>query len=348
MVKVAGAMLPLAHKQRDAGASMYYAELSGPNGKPSVLSTAVHNGSSKTAGTAKDALAKSDAKPVDGDKKSQSPAYTISQSMESLLDSMTGKGGAQAAAGGGLASANSGVDRAKQAQSLMQSALDHGKGLADMFGKGIDALKQGLGDTLSALGVPQNRIDDAVKGFGDGLKSKLDGMNLSDLSVDMQATQSQWSIESHGIDLEIQDGDRSVKISFAKSTLDFRRDDQRLQASLGKGGDMALSATGITTTATGKSTGMIVRSEGFSDDEIKDILGKLNDMAAKGGGGDGMKGLAVLKPTTSKDGVTHLTLDLSTPIAGLSTGKAAAAADGAATAATAGTSAKPQGVNLTA
>lgn len=343
-------MLPLAHKQRDAGASMYYAELSGPSGKPSVLSTAVQNGSSKTAGTVKDALAKSDAKTVDGDKadkKSQSPAYTISQSMESLLDSMTGKSGAQGgAAGGGSALASgSGVDRAKQAQSLMQSALDHGKGLAGMFGKGIDALKQGLGDTLSALGVPQNRIDDAVKGFGDGLKSKLDGMNLSDLSVDMQATQSQWSIESHGIDLEIQDGDRSVKISFAKSTLDFRRDDQRLQASLGKGGDMALSATGMTTTATGKSTGMIVRSEGFSEDEIKDILGKLNDMAAKGGGGDGMKGLAVLKPTTSKDGVTHLTLDLSNPIAGLSAGKAATAATGAAAN---GTTAKSQGVDLTA
>jgi hypothetical protein len=156
----------------------------------------------------------------------------------------------------------------------------------------------------------------------------------------MQATQSQWSIESHGIDLEIQDGDRSVKISFAKSTLDFRRDDQRLQASLGKGGDMALSATGMTTTATGKSTGMIVRSEGFSEDEIKDILGKLNDMAAKGGG-DGMKGLAVLKPTTSKDGVTHLTLDLSNPIAGLSAGKGG-------TAATAATPAKSQGVDLTA
>jgi hypothetical protein len=343
MVKVVSTMLPLAHKQRDAGASMYYAELSGPNGKPSVLSTAVQNGSSKTTGTAKDALTKSDAKSVNSDKgKTQSPAYTISQSMESLLDSMTGKGDAQdagGAAGGGLAAGNSNVDRAKQAQSLMQSALDHGKDLAGMFGKGIDSLKQGLGDVLGALGVPQNRIDDAVSGFGDGLKSKLDGMNLSDLSVDMQATQSQWSIESHGIDLEIQDGDRSVKISFAKSTLDFRRDDQRLQASLGKGGDMALSATGMTTTATGKSTGMIVRSEGFSEDEIKDILGKLNDMAAKGGGGDGMKGLAVLKPTTSKDGVTHLTLDLSTPIAGLSTGKSGTAST---------TAAKPQSVDLTA
>ncbi|HYF86951.1 hypothetical protein [Azospirillum sp.] len=330
---------------------MYYAELSGPNGKPSVLSTAVQNGSSKTAGTAKDALAKSDAKSVDGDKadkKSQSPAYTISQSMESLLDSMTGKGGAQGAGGGGaLAAGNSGVDRAKQAQSLMQSALDHGNDLAGMFGKGIDALKQGLGDTLSMLGVPKNRIDDAVSGFGDKLKSKLDGMDLSQMSVDMQATQSQWSIESHGIELEIQDGDRSVRISFAKSTLDFRRDDQRLQASLGKGGDMELSAMGMTTTATGKSTGMIVRSEGFSEDEIKDILGKLNDMASKSGG-DGMKGLAVLKPTTSKDGVTHLTLDLSAPVAGLSGGKDGAAVKEAAAASASGSTAKPQSVDLKA
>ncbi|CAO3407493.1 hypothetical protein [Azospirillum largimobile] len=325
---------------------MYYAELSGPNGKPSVLSTAVQNGSSKTAGTAKDALTKSDAKSVDGDKaekKSQSPAYTISQSMESLLDSLTGKGGAQAAGGGALAAGNSGVDRARQAQSLMQSALDHGNDLAGMFGKGVDALKQGLGDALSMLGVPKNRIDDAVSGFGDKLKSKLDGMDLSQLSVDMQATQSQWSIESHGIELEIQDGDRSVRISFAKSTLDFRRDDQRLQASLGKGGDMALSATGITTTATGKSTGMIVRSEGFSDDEIKDILGKLNDMASKAGG-DGMKGLAVLKPTTSKNGVTHLTLDLSAPVDGLSAGKDGAAVKEAASA----TATKPNSVDLKA
>ncbi|ALG70779.1 hypothetical protein VY88_05240 [Azospirillum thiophilum] len=331
---------------------MYYAELSGPNGKPSVLSTAVQNGASKTAGTAKDGLTKSDAKTADGgktDKSSQSPAYTISQSMESLLDSLTGKGGgsgaSQAAGGGSAASGSSGVDRARQAQSLMQSALDHANDLSGAFGKAVDTLKQGLGDTLSALGVPQNRIDDAVKGFGDNVKSKLGNMNLSDLTVDMQASQSQWSIESHGIELEIQDGDRSVRISFAKSTLDFRRDDQRLQASLGKGGsEMALSATGMTTTATGKSTGMIVRSDGFSDDEIKDILGKLNDMASKGGGSSGMKGLAVLKPTTGKDGVTHLSLDLSAPVEGLTSGKSAATTAAAST----GTAAKSQSVDLTA
>lgn len=58
-----------------------------------------------------------------------------------------------------------------------------------------------------------------------------------------------------------------------------------------------------------------------------------------------MKGLAVLKPTTSKDGVTKLTLDLSNPIAGLSAGKAAT---GAAASGAAATPAKSQSVDLTA
>ncbi|MBP2300103.1 hypothetical protein [Azospirillum picis] len=330
---------------------MYYAELSGPNGKPSVLSTAVQSGSSKTAGTAKDALAKTDAKAADGGKAAQSPAYTMSQSMESLLDSLTGKGGSadQGSAAGGGAAGGAGLDRARQAQSIMQSALDHSKGLSGMFGKAIDQLKQGLGDVLGAIGVPQNRISDAVSGFGDHVKSKLDGMDFSELSVDMQSSQSQWSIESHGIDLEIQDGDRSVRISFAKSTLDFRRDDQRLQATLGQGGQ-TLGVSGMTTTATGKSTGMIVRGDGFSEDEINDILGKLNAIAAKSGG-DGMKGLAVLKPTTGKDGVTHLSLDLSVPVDGLSAGKATSAPAQVPTQAPATTTqggGKQPSVNLTA
>ncbi|PWC33031.1 hypothetical protein [Azospirillum sp. TSO35-2] len=332
---------------------MYYSELSGPNGKPSVLSTAVQNGASKTAGTAKDTLAKTDTKSgTKSESTGQSPAYTISQSMESLLDSLTGKGGKAnggpagngSADGGTAPGGNSGLDRAKQAQSLMQSAFEHGKGLSDMFSGAVDSLKQGLGDVLSALGVPQNRVDDAVSGFGDHVKAKLGQTDLSQLSVDMQSSQSQWSIESSGIDLEIQDGDRSVKISFAKSTLDFRRDDARMQATLGQGGAGTVGLSAATTTATGKSTGMIVRSEGFSADEIKDILGKLNDMAGKAGG-DGMKGLAVLKPTTGKDGVTKLSLDLSVPVEGLTTGKNAITS---ASAAGNTGAAKSQGVNLTA
>lgn len=320
---------------------MYYAELTGPSGTPSVLSTANGTGAVKKTTDAKTDAKSADAKDkteTKGTGLSDTPAYTISESMESLLDSISGQAAKDAAKNGSDAAGSAtdkGLDRAKQAQGLMQSALDHGKGLAGLFSDAIDTMKDGLGDILGSLGVPQNRIDDATAGFGDAMKSKLKDLDFSKMSMDMSAARSQWSIESHGIELSIQDGDRKVQISFAKSTLDFRKDEARLQAS----GD-GMAAGFSTTTATGKSTGMIVRAEGFSEDEIKDILGKLNGMAAKGGG-DGLKGLAVLKPTTGKDGVTHLSLDLSVPVEGLSAGKAA-------TTTAAATDAKPQSVNVTA
>lgn len=334
------------------GHPMYYAELTGPSGAPTVLTANANT--TKKAADAKGADAKSaeskgnapattDAKAASG-----SPAYTISQSMESLLDSLSGQGAKKAAAGApssGVGASGGGLDRAKQAQGLMQSALDHGKSLSDVFGKAIDTMAQGLGDVLGSLGVPQNRIDDATAGFGDAMKGKLADMDFSKMAVDMTAARSQWSIESHGIELTIQDGDRKVQISFAKSTLDFRKDEQRMQGTLERGGNGSVGVQSTTTTATGKSTGMIVRAEGFSQDEIKDILGKLNGMAAKAGG-DGLKGLAVLKPTTSKNGVTHLNLDMSVPVEGLTDGKSAATAATAAASST--NTAKTAGVNVTA
>ena len=335
------------------GHSMYYAELSGPTGTPTVLSSAAGTGAVKKTGDTKDdgksteAKDKTDVKTVP---LSSTPAYTISESMETLLDSMSGQGAKDAAKNAGAGSTSGGgtsksLDRAKEAQGLMQSALDHGKGLAGLFSDAIDTMKQGLGDVLGALGVPQNRIDDATAGFGDTMKSKLGDLDFSSMAVDMQSARSQWSIESHGIELTIEDGDRKVQISFAKSTLDFRKDEARLQATLGKGGDGTAGLTTSTTTATGKSTGMIVRAEGFSEDEIKNILGKLNGMAAKSGG-NGMAGLAMLKPTTGKDGVTHLNLDLSVPVPGLTDG--ATGSGGTATTAAAPADAKPQSVDVTA
>ncbi len=342
---------------------MYYSELSGPSGTTNVLSTTTN--SARKAADSKSADAKStDAKASTTPAKAESPAFTISQSMESLLDSMTGQGskGAAASAGGGagggaatgtgtggsVRAPGGGLERAQQAQGLMQSALDHSKNLSSVFGKAIDSMKQGLGDVLGALGMSQDDIDSATSGFGDALNDKLANMDFSKMAVDMTAARSQWSIESHGMELTIQDGDRKVQISFAKSTLDFRKDEQRLQGVMDRSGSGSVGMESTTTTATGKSTGIIVRGEGFSDDEIKSILGKLNDMAAKAGG-DGMKGLAVLKPTTSKNGVTSMTLDLSVPVEGLTDGKSDAASSATASSGAAGASAaKSSGVNITA
>lgn len=320
---------------------MYYAELSGPNGTTNVLAAKTNATAKQAEGKAAEGKAADAKAPATTAAKTESPAYTISQSMESLMDSMTGQGANKGASAGSASASGGGLERARQAQGLMQNALDQSKGLSDLFGKAIDTMQQGLGDILGALGMPQSGIDDAKAGFGDAMKSKLADMDFSKMAVDMTAARSQWSIESHGMELTIEDGDRKVQISFAKSTLDFRKDEQRLQGVLNRGGSGSVGMETTTTTATGKSTGIIVRGEGFSEDEIKSILGKLNDMAAKSGG-DGMKGLAALKPTTSKNGVTHMTLDLSVPVEGLTDGKTTAATDPAAAAG------KPAGVDVTA
>ena len=305
---------------------MYYSELSGPNG---TTSSVLQNPAAKktTEGKAADGKSVAEKPSTASDAaKAGSPAYTISQSMETLLDGLTGKSSGSGAAGSGAGGmgASSMSDRAQQALGIMKSALDHSKGLAGAFSKAIDGMKSDLGSTLDALGMPKDRIDDVLGGFGNHLQDKLKSLDFSQMSMSMQEARSQFTIESRGIELTIQDGDKSVRISFAKSTLDFQRQDQSVQATLNRDGSGSVELGETNTKVTGKATGMIVRAEGFSEDEIKGVLEKLNGMMAKGG----MTGSGVLKPTKSADGVLHLNLDLSQPVEGLTDGSKSAGSAG--------------------
>jgi len=71
---------------------MYYSEMSGPTGTTSTVLQQANNAKkateSKAADGAKAAAATTDAA---APAKSASPAYTISQSMENLLDNLSGK-----------------------------------------------------------------------------------------------------------------------------------------------------------------------------------------------------------------------------------------------------------------
>ncbi|NUB28977.1 hypothetical protein [Azospirillum brasilense] len=315
---------------------MYYSEMSGPTGTATTVLQQANNAKKATESKAADG-AKAAATTADAatPAKSASPAYTISQSMENLLDNLSGKkpaaagadaGAAGDAAAGGKTGSQAMADRAKQAEQIMQKALEQSKGLSGLFEKAIDNMAGDLGSLLGGLGMSDDDVKGAVGDFGSAMKDKLKSMDFSQMGMSMQEARSQWSIESRGMELTIQDGDKSVRISFAKSTLDFTREDRGLAATLNGDGSGSAMFSAATTKVSGKATGMIVRANGFSDDEIKGVLEKLNGMAAKGG----MKGLGALTPTKSADGVMHLNLDLSQPIPGLTDGsaaKGAAAAD---------------------
>ncbi len=328
---------------------MYYSEMSGPTGTTSTVLQQANNAKKATESKAADGAKAAATTTTDAatPAKSASPAYTISQSMENLLDNLSGKkpaagaDGANAGATGDAATGNKTgaqamADRAKQAEQIMQKALEQSKGLSGLFEKAIDNMAGDLGSLLGGLGMSDDDVKGAVGDFGSAMKDKLKSMDFSQMGMSMEEARSQWSIESRGMELTIQDGDKSVRISFAKSTLDFTREDRGLSATLNADGSGSAMFSAATTKVSGKATGMIVRANGFSDDEIKGVLEKLNGMAAKGG----MSGLGALTPTKSADGVMHLNLDLSQPIAGLTDGSSAAKGAAAADA--------PQKVDITA
>lgn len=270
---------------------------------------------------------------------------SIGKSMESLLDNITGvaarnkkqsdQGDAangESAGKGGFSSAA--LDRAKEAEQIMSRLSAARDSFAEGLGRALKGLEQSFGNALDLLGAPKDQIESAKKDFSANLLEKTKGIDFSQLAVDYQSSATQFSIETHGIDLIVQDGDRELKISYAKSTLDLRREDESLQAQVGKDGEGMFSVGQSTTTADGKAEGMIINAKGFSAEEVQQILGKLNDMSSGGAKSGG--GAAVLTPEKRQDGTMKLKLDLASfmpPASETTAGAAAAASSTAAPAA---------------
>lgn len=272
----------------------------------------------------------------------------ISKSMESLLDTFTGAatGAAQKKAQqnggpppkGGFQSAS--LDRAREAENIMNKVASTRDAFAESLGKALKGLEGSLGGVLEMLGAPKDQIDGALKDFSKDLLEKSKSIDFSQIAVDYQSSATQFSIESSGIDLIVQDGDRQLKISYAKSTLDLRREDESLQAQVNSDGEGMVRVGQSTTTADGKAEGMIINAKGFSAEEVEQILGKLNEMSDKSGVKSG--GLAVATPEKRQDGTMKLKLDLSAILPPMSETQAGAAAAASQQAAASG------GLNITA
>lgn len=282
---------------------------------------------------------------------------SISKSMEKLLDGFTGAGGKAPANDADAADQNAGSATDKPASGkggYKSAALDHARAgaqaidkvlsnrddFADRLSQALDQLKSGLGSTLEAFGLSKSKIDDVVSGFGKHLDQQAKTIDFSQLAVSAQSSSTQFTIESHGIDLVVQDGDRELKISYAKSTLELHRQDSSLQAQFGADGSGAVAVGASTTDADGKAEGMIINAKGFSAEEIESVLGKLNELQSKGGAG----GLSVLTPQTKGDGILKLKLDLSAVLPEASQSASAATSS----AATPSTAAAGSSLNITA
>ena len=288
--------------------------------------------------------------------------------MENLLDKFTGagkkkadaakpeapgappssapaNGAAPETAKGGFSS--DALDRAREAESIMNRVANNKDAFAEGLGRALKGLQGAFGGAMEQLGASKDQIDSVLKDFSDDLLQKVKATDFSELAVDYQSSSTQFSIETGGIDLIVQDGDRQLKISYAKSTLDLRREDESLQAQVGKDGESMVRVGQSSTTADGKAEGMLINAKGFSSEEVESILSRLNEMSpsSSSGGGVGVSGgLAVLTPEKRTDGTLKLKLDLSAILPPASeTAAGAAAASASAGAAKAGS-----GLNITA
>lgn len=268
----------------------------------------------------------------------------ISKSMESLLDTFTGAAQKKAQQNGGSPGKggfqSASLDRAREAENIMNKVATTRDAFAESLGKALKGLEGSLGGVLEMLGAPKDQIDGALKDFSKDLLQKSKSIDFSQIAVDYQSSATQFTIESSGIDLIVQDGDRQLKISYAKSTLDLRRQDESLQAQVSANGDGMVRVGQSTTTADGKAEGMIINAKGFSAEEVEQILGKLNEMSDKSGVKSG--GLAVATPEKRQDGTMKLKLDLSAILPPMSETQAGAAAAASQQAAAKG------GLNITA
>lgn len=229
----------------------------------------------------------------------QDPAYTLSQSVESLLDGINGKKAADPA-----------LARAREAERIMAGVQAMSKAISEATSKALDLIKGDMGKVLDGFGMSEDDVNAILGGFGKHMQDQLKGFDFNKVALDVQQSSMNMTLESRGMELVIQDGDRSVRISYGKSELHMEMDDQRLQASLDKGGNFDFSYDRSSTTVDGKATGMIVKANGFSDEEIQGIVDKLNGIMEKGG----LNGLAAFKPEKGADGVTRMTVDLSVPL----------------------------------
>lgn len=276
---------------------------------------------------------------------SSDDVVNISKSVENLLDKFTGaaqKKEQQGGASGKGGFQSDSLDRAREAENIMNKVASTRDAFAESLGKALKGLEGSLGGVLEMLGAPKDQVDGVMKDFSKDLLEKSKSIDFSQIAVDYQSSATQFSIESSGIDLIVQDGDRELKISYAKSTLDLHRQDESLQAQVSSGGDSMVRVGQSTTTADGKAEGMIINAKGFSAEEVEQILGKLNEMSDKSGVKTAGGGLSLVTPEKRQDGTMKLKLDLSAILPPMSETAAGAAAANAEKAAASG------GINITA
>ncbi|HYD69779.1 hypothetical protein [Azospirillum sp.] len=256
---------------------------------------------------AKDAAEPKPAAPRD----TSDPAFLLSANLQDLTQRLRGL------SDGASDGAKKGVDDADAALAQMQGVA----AFTEEFGKQLDSVMDAMGRdlerTLKALGFGDEDAGKAVKGFKGRFGDDERKAALAEARPRLLAAASEEreaasvAVEVRNIELTIQQGDKSLSISFDSASLSLRH--SRESASFATDGRSAAYTRESEAAALDvRQTGLTVKADGFTDEELEGVLGALGNVMASDDPAAAFEGLATVTPKDKpKDGSPlGLSLDL--------------------------------------
>jgi len=239
------------------------------------------------------------------------PAFLLSASLQDLTQRLRGHAeGASGAAKKGVGDADMALERMRGIAAFTE---EFGKRLDSV----MDAMGRDLERTLKALGFGDEDAGTAVKGFKDRFGEDERKAALAVARPELLAAASEEreatsvAVEVRNIELTIRQGDKSLSISFDSASLSLRH--LRESESFASDGNGAAYTRAREAAALDvRQTGLTVKADGFTDEELEGVLGALGNVMASDDPAGAFEGLAIVTPRDKpKDGdPLRLSLDL--------------------------------------
>lgn len=163
---------------------------------------------------------------------------------------------------------------------------------------------------LKAMGVDEKERKAACRGLIGGLGQPDEALAAtapatptvsrppSDTTTTLHTEGVSLSVAVRNIDIQIKDDDRSLSIHYESASVSVGVWESDISKTSGRGGS-SFTLTGQSTTLSTTRTGLVIEAEGYSPDELKEVLGQVNKMIGGQEGGstlEPLEGLAVLRP----------------------------------------------------
>lgn len=269
------------------------------------------------------AAAKEKASDKTADKTAGKPARTDASDPAFLLSAnlQDSTGRLRGLAEGASDGAKDGVARADEALDQLSGVLEYTGAFAEQLDGVMEAMGRDLGRMLTAFGLGDEEVGEAVRGFTDRFgkderrKAAAEAnkaVPAEAYAVSRHAESTAVAVEVSNIELTLEQGGKTLTLSFERSSLSLSHSSESAYAA----GDGRSSVMGVEQSAaslSARSESFTLKADGFSAEELDGIMKSLQGAmtGAPQGLEGGLEGQAALTPRKGAEGEPlRLSLDL--------------------------------------